>query len=119
MAEDYKGLTLKFSADYSDLTSALSGIGKQASSAQAQLRRVQSALKMDPGNTALLAKQQEALASKVSATKSKIDAYKDALAVLDDKQAQGETLTEVSRRYQTAVCPTSRSAKHLSKPSET
>ena len=122
MAEDYKGLTLKFSADYSDLTSALSGIGKQASSAQAQLRRVQSALKMDPGNTALLAKQQEALASKVSATKSKIDAYKDALSVLDDKQAQGETLTEKQRKQyeqlQTSIATTGAQLKSYTKQLE-
>ena len=122
MAEDYKGLTLKFSADYSDLTSALSGIGKQASSAQAQLRRVQSALKMDPGNTALLAKQQEALASKVSATKSKIDAYKDALSVLDDKQAQGETLTEKQKKQyeqlQTSIATTGAQLKSYTKQLE-
>lgn len=123
MAEDYKGLTLKFSADYSDLTSALSGIGKQASSAQAQLRRVQSALKMDPGNTTLLAKQQEALASKVSATKGKIDAYKDALSVLDDKQAKGEALTENQKKQyeqlQTSIATTEAQLKSYTKQLET
>lgn len=123
MAEDYKGLTLKFSADYSDLTSALSGISKQASSAQAQLRRVQSALKLDPGNTALLAKQQEALASKVSATRSKIDAYKDALSVLDDKQAKGEALTEKQKKQyeqlQTSIATTEARLKSYTKQLET
>lgn len=94
MAESYKGLTVKFGADYSSLSGALSSIGKESSSAARELKQVQSALKLDPGNTTLLGKQQEAYAKQVAATKQKLDAYKDAYGQLEAKQASGAELTD-------------------------
>lgn len=98
MAESYKGLTIKFGADYTELSKALTDIGKQTSAAQRELKAVQSALKLNPGNTQLLAKQQEALGQKVSATKSKLDAYNQALEILKKREQENGGLTESEQK---------------------
>lgn len=98
MAESYKGLTIKFGADDNDLSTTLKNISKEANTAQTQLKQVQSALKLDPGNTKLLAQQQEALAVKVATTKSKLESYNGALETLKDRQAENGTLTAKEQR---------------------
>ena len=55
LADVYKGLTVKLGADTSSLSSALRKVRSEVSGVKTDLRLVEKALKLDPGNVKLLA----------------------------------------------------------------
>lgn len=73
MSDTYKGLTVKIGADTSSLSSALRKARSEVSGISSELRKVQKALKLDPGNTRLLAQQQEDYKRQISATTKELD----------------------------------------------
>ena len=64
-----KGITVEISGDTTKLHSALKGVNSEIKNTQSQLKDVEKLLKLDPGNTELLA--QKLLSSAVSETKEK------------------------------------------------
>ncbi len=59
MADAYKGLTVRLGADTTALSKALRSAKGEVSGVAGELRRLERALKLDPGNAKLLAQQQE------------------------------------------------------------
>ena len=59
------------------LQNALKGVNGQIKSTQSQLKDVNKLLKLDPGNTELLAQKHKLLAEAVGETKEKADNLKD------------------------------------------
>ncbi len=110
MAVTYKGLTIKFGGDTTELQGALKKVQSSAKDTQGALKDINRALKLDPGNTELLTEKAKLLNRAYDETKSKIDAYKSALAALEEKQRSGVTLTEreqaqySSLKAQIAIC---------------
>ncbi len=78
MADAYKGLTVKIGADTSSLSSALRKARSEASGVSAELRKLEKALKLDPGNTKLLAQQQEDYRKQIKATEKQLELYRKA-----------------------------------------
>ena len=78
MAEKIKGITIEIGGDTTGLDKALKGVNSSAKSAQNELKEVNKALKLDPGNTELLEQKQRALANAVAATTEKLDILKEA-----------------------------------------
>ena len=103
MAVTYKGLTIKFGGDTTELQGALK-------KAQGALKDINRALKLDPGNTELLTEKAKLLNRAYDETKTKLDAYKSALATLEEKQRSGVALTQreqaqySSLKAQVAIC---------------
>lgn len=64
-----KGITVEISGDTTKLHSALKGVNSEIKNTQSQLKDVKKLLKLDPGNTELLAQKQKLLSSAVSETK--------------------------------------------------
>ena len=64
-----KGITVEISGDTTKLHSALKGVNSEIKNTQSQLKDVEKLLKLDPGNTELLAQKQKLLSSAVSETK--------------------------------------------------
>ena len=64
-----KGITVEIGGDTTKLQSALKGVNSEIKNTQSQLKDVEKLLKLDPGNTELLA--QKLLSSAVSETKEK------------------------------------------------
>ena len=62
MAGNIKGITIEIGGDTTGLDKALKGVNTQAKTAQNNLKEVEKALKLDPGNTELLEQKQRALA---------------------------------------------------------
>ena len=93
MAVTYKGLTLKFGGDTTELQGALKKVQTTAKDTQGALKDINAALKLDPGNTDLLTEKTKLLKDAYGETKAKLDAYKGALAQLEDKQKAGAELT--------------------------
>lgn len=82
MADKIRGITIEFNADASQVSKALGDINSQASLTQKQLTDVNRLLKLDPGNTELLAQKQQLLGQQITNTKTKIESLKQAEAQL-------------------------------------
>ena len=110
MAVTYKGLTIKFGGDTTELQGALKSVQSTAKDTQGALKDINRALKFDPGNTDLLVEKEKLLNRAYGETKTKLDAYKAALATLDEKKRSGAALTEreeaqySSLKAQIAIC---------------
>lgn len=110
MAVTYKGLTIKFGGDTTELQGALKKVQGTAKDTQGALKDINRALKIDPGNTELLTEKAKLLNRAYDETKTKLDAYKSALATLEEKQRSGVALTEreqaqySSLKAQVAIC---------------
>lgn len=93
------GITVQIGGDTTKLSTALSKVNKEIRNTQSQLKDVNKLLKLDPGNTDLMAQKQRLLTQAVSETKEKLDALKlasqqanEALARGDISQAQYDAL---------------------------
>ena len=73
MANRIKGITVEIGGDTTKLQTALQGVNKEIKSTQSQLKDVEKLLKLDPGNTELLAQKQQLLSSAVKETKEKLE----------------------------------------------
>lgn len=90
MANNIKGITIEIGGDTTGLDKALKGVNSQARNAQAELKEVDKALKLDPSNVELLEQKQRALADAVAATAEKLDILKDAQRQAQDQLERGE-----------------------------
>ncbi len=78
MANAYKGITIRLGLDSTDLNRGIREAKKEMSGVPAELRKIERALKLDPGNTALLSQQQAALRQAVRATSDELAVYRAA-----------------------------------------
>lgn len=90
MADRIKGITIEIGGDTTALSKALSGVNKEISTTQKQLRDVERLLKLDPGNVTLLEQKQRLLADSVEQTKQKLDSLKNAEKQAQQQFAQGK-----------------------------
>ena len=90
MADRIKGITIEIGGDTTALSKALSGVNKEISTTQKQLRDVERLLKLDPGNVTLLEQKQRLLAESVEQTKQKLDSLKNAEKQVQQQFAQGK-----------------------------
>lgn len=78
MASRIKGITIEIGGDTTKLQTALKGVNNEIRNTQAQLKDVEKLLKMDPGNTELLAQKHRLLGDAVKETKEKLETLKTA-----------------------------------------
>lgn len=89
MANRIKGITIEVGGDTTKLDKALAGTNKELGQTQKALKDVERLLKMDPGNTELLAQRQRLLAKSVEATSDKLNTLKRAAENADRALARG------------------------------
>ena len=94
MASRIQGITVEIGGDTTKLDKALAGTNKEISQTQKALKDVERLLKMDPGNTELLAQRQRLLAQSVEATSDKLDTLKKAAESADKALARGNAYKE-------------------------
>lgn len=80
-----KGLTVEIGGDTTQLGKALDAVTNKSSSLSGELREINKLLKMDPGNTDLLAQKQKVLSDAVDETAEKLKILKEA-----EKQVQAQ-----------------------------
>ena len=90
MANNIKGITIEIGGDTTGLDKALKGVNQEARNTQNELKEVNKALKLDPGNVELLEQKQRALADAVSNTSEKLALLKEAQQQAADQLARGE-----------------------------
>ena len=78
MARSIKGITIEIEGKTSGLVKSLNEANKAIRDTESQLRQVNKALKLDPGNADLIKAKQNALAKEIEETKKKLDAEKQA-----------------------------------------
>lgn len=94
MASSIKGMTIDIGGDTSKLQAALKQLNKPIQSIQKDLNGLNKALKLDPGNTALLMNKQKALASQIADTRTKVATLRQAVGELNQIQIKNGSLTE-------------------------
>lgn len=100
MAVSYKGLVIKFGGDTTELQGALRQVSTESKKTQSDLKDINRSLKINPGDTELLAQKVKTLNKAYDETRQRLDAYKQALAQLEDKKQRGEKLTaDEGRQY--------------------
>ncbi len=85
-----RGITVEIGGDTTKLDKALAGTNKQLSATQQALRDVERLLKLDPGNTELLAQKQRLLAQAAETTAKKLDTLKEAAQSANQELKEGK-----------------------------
>ena len=85
-----KGITVEIGGDTTGLDKALKTVNSTIKDTQAELKDVNKALKLDPGNTELLEQKQRNLAKAVEATAEKLDTLKTAQEQAQEQLERGD-----------------------------
>lgn len=86
------GITIEIGGDTTKLQSALKGVDRQLSTTKANLKDINSLLKLNPGNTELLTQKQKALKSAVSDTETRLKRLKEAQTEVGKGTAEYDAL---------------------------
>lgn len=84
-----KGITVEIGGDTTKLQTALKGVNTEIRNTQSQLKDVEKLLKLDPGNTELIAQKHRLLAQAVSETREKLEILKTAQQQADEALRNG------------------------------
>lgn len=110
-----RGITIELGADTSGLNKALTDVNKEIGQTQRELRDVEKLLKMDPGNTELLAQKQRMLADRVSETKDKLETLKAAQADIEQAYRNGDIDQGQYEAFQREIISCENELKQLEK----
>ena len=113
-----KGLTVEIGGDTSKLGKALSGVEKQSKEAAAEIKEIDSALKLVPNSEELLIQKQAALAKEIEATSGKLDILKEAEKQVQAQFERGEVSEEQLRALQREIVVTTNSLEGYEKAAE-
>ena len=113
MANNIKGITIQIGGDTTKLDKALAGTNKQIKTTQSELKAVEKALKLDPGNTTLLEQKQRLLADGVGQTAEKLKTLKQAAETADEALARGKNYEAKYEPLQAKVEETTKSLQAL------
>ena len=108
-----QGITVEIGGDTTKLTAALKGVNGEIRTTQSQLRDVERLLKLDPGNTELLAQRHRLLAQAVAETKEKLETLKTAAQQANEALAKGEITQEQYDGLQREIIETEEKLKNL------
>ena len=105
-ANRLKGLTIEIGGDTTNLDKALADVNKKSRDLSSELGEINRLLKLDPGNTELLAQKQKVLAEAVANTGDKLDQLKEAERQVQAQFERGEVSEEQYRALQREVVAT-------------
>ena len=121
-ANRIKGITVEIGGDTTKLQTALKGVNSEIKNTQSQLKDVEKLLKLDPGNTELLAQKHRLLGDAVAETKEKLETLKTAAEQANTALANGDISQEQYDALQREIVETTEELKKLeeqAKQSET
>jgi len=101
-----KGLTVEIGGDTTKLGKALEDVNKKTRSLSGELRQIDRLLKLDPGNTELLAQKQDVLAEAIEQTREKLDKLKEAERQVQAQFQRGEVSSEQVRELRREILST-------------
>ena len=111
MASKIKGITIEINGEVTQLNKALGEVNKHSRDLKSELRDVERLLKLDPGNTDLLAQKQKLLAESIDNTKNKLETLRDAQKQVAEQFARGEIGEDQYRAVQREIIRTEEELK--------
>ena len=112
-ASRIKGITIEIGGDTTKLQTALKGVNTEIKNTQAQLKDVEKLLKLDPGNTELLAQKHKLLGQAVEETKNKLETLKTAQQQADEALKNGTISKDQYDALQREIIETEHELKRL------
>ena len=113
MANRIKGITVEIGGDTTKLQTALKGVNGEIRNTQSALRDVEKLLKLDPGNTELLAQKHRLLGEAVAGTKEKLETLKTAAEQANEALANGEITQDQYDALQREIIETENNLRDL------
>ena len=113
-----KGITVEIGGDTTKLQTALKGVNSEIRNTQSQLRDVEKLLKLDPGNTELIAQKHRLLAQAVSETREKLEALKTAQQQADEALRNGTISQQQYDGLQREIVETEQELRRLEQQAE-
>lgn len=101
-----KGITVEIGGDTTNLGKALDSITTRSNNITNELRDINKLLKLDPGNTDLLAQKQKVLADALATTSDKLDALKEAEKQVQKQFERGDATEDQVRALQREIVAT-------------
>lgn len=101
-----KGITVEIGGDTTKLSRALAQVDKQSRALSSELSEINQALKMDPGNTELLAQKQLVLAKAVETTRQRLDMLREAEKQVQAQFEKGDVSEDQVRALQREIITT-------------
>ena len=102
MAESYRGLTIRIGGDTTKLTQALKAANQSASATESQLRRLNTALKLDPTSLDAAQLQLGGMQQSAAATAMKLATLNDALRQVGSQKIGNSTVAELAEQTRNA-----------------
>lgn len=112
-ASRIKGITIEIGGDTTKLQTALKGVNTEIRNTQQQLKDVEKLLKLDPGNTELLAQKHKLLGQAVEETKNKLETLKTAQQQADEALKNGTISKDQYDALQREIIETEQELKRL------
>ena len=113
VASRIRGITVEIGGDTTKLQTALKGVNSEIKNTQSQLKDVEKLLKLDPGNTDLLAQKHKLLGEAVSETKEKLTTLKTAAEQANQALVNGDISKEQYDALQREIIETENELKKL------
>ncbi|MGN0322426.1 MAG: phage tail tape measure protein [Oliverpabstia sp.] len=108
-----KGVIVEISGDTTKLQTALKGVNTEIRNTQSQLRDVEKLLKLDPGNTELIAQKHKLLGQAVEETRQKLETLKIAQEQANEALKNGTISQEQYDGLQREIIETENQLKRL------
>jgi phage-related minor tail protein len=118
MAGKIKGITIEIGGDTKPLEKALSDVNKTSRNLQSELREVEKLLKLDPGNTELLAQKMQLLQNQTSNTTEKLRRLEAAQEQVNRQFREGKINGEQYRAFNRELEQTRISLRQLEDAAE-
>ena len=112
-ASRIKGITIEIGGDTTKLQTALKGVNTEIRNTQQQLKDCEKLLKLDPGNTELLAQKHKLLGQAVEETKNKLETLKTAQQQVDEALKNGTISKDQYDALQREIIETEQELKRL------
>ena len=113
-----RGITVEIGGDTTKLQTALKGVNSEIRNTQSQLRDVEKLLKLDPGNTELIAQKHRLLAQAVSETREKLETLKTAQQQADEALRNGMISQDQYDALQREIIETEQELRRLEQQAE-
>ena len=113
-----RGITVEIGGDTTKLQTALKGVNTEIRNTQSQLRDVEKLLKLDPGNTELIAQKHRLLAQAVSETREKLETLKTAQQQADEALRNGTISQQQYDGLQREIVETEQELRRLEQQAE-
>ena len=113
-----RGIIVEIGGDTTKLQTALKGVNTEIRNTQSQLRDVEKLLKLDPGNTELIAQKHRLLAQAVSETREKLETLKTAQQQADEALRNGTISQQQYDGLQREIVETEQELRRLEQQAE-